>query len=144
MPYRKYAGNNPKRRIAHPDAISREIQLNLANARYVGRAYHKTRPSDYGFDPPARPRPHKSVCDDHREIRKREAVQLFRSGVKMGMVSSYPEDGPLPKYVWAVDDLGEPYEAKLGDDGASYHGYRLHREQRMRKYIATAWRERNS
>lgn len=77
-----------------------------------------------------------------------EARSLFRSGVRLGMVSSHIQDG-LPKYVWSVDDdddrgTRETYEAKLGGDGSSYHGYRLSRDARLRDYIIAEWEERTS
>ena len=114
----------------------------MAEARYTGSSHHKRRPADYGFHPPVNPRPHKSLCDGSRTITLMEACRLFRSGIRKGMVSRHLEKG-LPKFVWTVDHLGEAYEAKLGDDGSSYHGYQLYRDQRMRRYILREWRERN-
>ena len=140
---RKGQTNDPKRRVAPSGTISRETLSNLDKASYVGSSHHKRRPGDYGFSPPVNPRPHKSVCDDLRTIGLREANELFRAGVQSGMVSGYLENGHLPKFVWAVDHAGEAYEAKLGDDGSSYHGYRLYRDQRIRRYIIREWRERN-
>lgn len=122
-------------------SIVPEVQSNLEKARYTGSAHHKTKPADYGFDPPVNPRPGKSLCDDLKEIRLLEAVSLFRSGVRLGMVSSHIQAG-LPKYVWSVDRDKETYEAKLGGDGSSYHGYRLSRDARMRDYIIAEWEER--
>ena len=141
MPNRKRQGSDVKRRVVPPGGLDQEVRANLSEARYVGSPHHKRRPGDYGFHPPVNPRPHKSLCDDLRAINLREACRLFRSGIRQEMVSSYLENG-LPKYVWAVDHAGEPYEAKLGHDGASYHGYRLYRDQRMRQYIIRTWRER--
>ncbi len=58
------------------------------------------------------------------------------------MVSKHLVDD-LPKYVWAVDDAGEPYEAKLGEDGRSYHGYRLEEnEHEMRELVQKEWKAR--
>ncbi len=141
MPSRKRQGNDIKRRIIQQGQLSTQIQTSLSNARYVGSPHHKSRPADYGFQPPVNPRPQKSLCDDLRTITLREARRLFRDGIRREMVSSHLENG-LPKYVWAVDHSGEAYEAKLGHDGASYHGYRLYRDQRMRRYIIHAWSER--
>ena len=143
MPSRKGQPNDPKRRVAPPGTVSGETISRLDRAHYIGSAIHKRRPGDYGFNPPANPRPHKSVCDDLRAINLREATELFRAGVQSKMVSSYLENGSLPKFIWAVDHAGEAYEAKLGDDGLGYHGYRLYRDQRMRRYIIREWRERN-
>ena len=90
----------------------------------MGSAHHKSRPADYRFTPPTSPRPIKSLCDGKRIVRKGEAETLFLQGLSRGMVSRYSENG-FPKYVWAVDRYGEVYEAKLGNDGRSYHGYAL-------------------
>lgn len=131
--------NNPKRKIAPLGSC--DIERVLRKARYAGSAHHKTRPADYRFDPPTAPRPHKSVCDDIRIIKCREARQLLRSGVARGMVSRYRVEG-LPKYIWAVDEAGEVYEAKL-DANRGYHGYRLRDNDRaMRKLVMKEWRRR--
>lgn len=58
------------------------------------------------------------------------------------MVSEFGE-GELPKFVWAVDEHGEAYEAKLGGDGRSYHGYRLGaNDASMQRYVIEQWEER--
>jgi hypothetical protein len=140
MPLRQ--SNNPKRRIAEPGALNpRQQERLLAQCRYVGSALHKMRPADYGFHPPANPRPHKSLCDDLRPIAAAEAVQLFIAGLRKGMVSTPCIDG-LPKYVWSIDDRGEAYEAKWDRDG--YHGYRLDKdgEKYQRECVLRAWGER--
>ena len=49
----------------------------------------------------------------------------------------------FPKYIWAVDSDEEVYEAKLGDDGRSYHGYLLGDDElAMKKWVINEWRER--
>ena len=143
MPNRKRQGNDPTRRVAPPSSIAPEVQSNLEQAHYTGSAHHKTKPADYRFDPPVNPRPGKSLCDDLRVIHLLEATRLFRSGVRLGMVSTHIQAG-LPKYVWSVDSDKETYEAKLGGDGSSYHGYRLRPDARMRDYIIAEWEERTS
>lgn len=131
--------SNPKRRIA--PLGSYDIDRLLRDARYVGSALHKTRPADYGFTPPTAPRPHKSVCDDIRIVKHREASELLRSGIALGMVSRYRVMG-LPKYIWAVDVAGEVYEAKL-DANHCYHGYRLRADERaMRRLVMREWKRR--
>ena len=138
----KYQGNNPKRRIAKRGYYTERELAGFAAARYCGTGHHKTKPADYGFDPPAAPRPSKSVCDDKRIVRKAEAVQLFRAGVRRGIVSMHMVRN-LPKYAWALDAHGEVYEAKLGDDMRSYHGYRLRKDERaMREWVVKEWKER--
>lgn len=142
MPNRKRQGNNPKRRVASAGAINPEIRGNLFRARYVGSAHHKSNPADYGFIPPVNPRRGKSLCDDIRVITRQEAIDLFSFGIHLAMISNYQVNG-LPKFVWAVDGYGEAYEAKLGDDGFSYHGYGLDRDDPFRENIIAEWRRRS-
>jgi hypothetical protein len=142
MPSRKRQGTDPKRRVAPAGTISQDTWTNLGSARYTGSAHHKIRSGGYGFNPPVSPRPGKSLCDGLRIIARKEAVRLFCSGIRMEMVSSHVENG-LPKFVWAVDHDGEAYEAKLGGDGSSYHGYRLYRDDPTQQYIIAEWRKRN-
>ena len=140
----KRQSERPDRRIAPTQSLSTlELDRILRSVRYVGTAYHKSRPADYGFHPPADPRPWKSLCDDKRTIRKDEAISLLRSGIDKGMVS-LPKPGQVPKYVWAVDDDGEVYEAKTDPaHGAAYHGYRLGDDERqMRMEVLTEWARR--
>ena len=133
--------NHPNRRIAPLEAISDEILANLKDARYVGSPHHKSRPADYGFDPPVSPRPAKSLCDDLRPIVKAEAVGLFLAGVRLGMVSKSARNG-LPNYVWAVDGDGEAYEALLGTDGPNYHGFRLKHDAANHAAVVAEWKRR--
>jgi hypothetical protein len=133
-------GNRPDRRIAKPDTLDRSGREALAaKLIYVGSAHHKRSPGDYGFHPPANPRPSKSLCDGHRLIKRAEAQHLFRTGVLLGMFSAFKGDD-LPKYVWCVDEHGDVYEAKIGLGG--YHGYRLEDADDMRALVLKEWRKR--
>lgn len=141
---RKRQGNRPDRRVAAAGSLPEaDIAALVGHLRYVGSALHKLRPGDYGFVPPHNPRPSKSPCDDRREVPRDEAELLFRYGLERGMVSAFAAEG-VPKYVWAVDEAGEVYEAKTKpgrDDG--YHGYRLgDDEEQMRAYIIREWKQR--
>ena len=140
----KRQGNDPKRRIARPGHTTPEVRDRISTARYVGNAIHKSKPANYGFNPPVSPRHHKSVCDDIRVIRKEEAIELFQAGIARGMVSTCLING-LPKYVWAVDSDGEAYEAKLSKGTINYYGYRLEdtRDKRMRRLVTEEWSFRN-
>ena len=135
-------GNNVKRRIAPLERYSAEFfEAVAASARYVGSPHHKKSVAGYGYDRP-NPRPTKSLCDGLRAIPRTEAEALLARGIARRMVSEFLMDD-LPKYVWAVDDGGEPYEAKLGEDGRSYHGYRLEENERaMREAVLKEWRAR--
>jgi hypothetical protein len=140
----KRQGNNPRRRILPEDASSMDRRAALKKQlRYAGSAYHKLRPGDYGFVPSHNPRPSKSVCDDLRPLLLKEAKLLFETGIALGMFSQF-EEGDVPKYIWAVDNFGEPYEAKTkpGRD-EPYHGYRLgDDEHAMRRYVLEEWNRR--
>ena len=138
MPKRQ--SNNPKRRIAPKNENAPEVLDQYANqACYTGSPHHKRSPADYGFDPPASPRPDKSLCDGSRIVRLAEAQVLFREGIKRGMIGVYPE-GELPKYVWSVDSDGRVYEAKRDMNSLNYHGYELgDDEDAMRKMILKEW-----
>lgn len=133
-------GNNPKRRIVNADFLDCKGLQALARCLvYVGSAHHKRSPGDYGFHPPANPRPSKSLCDGNRVILLAEARQLFQTGVLEGMFSKFEGNGP-PKYVWCVDNDGEAYEAKAGSDG--YHGYPLEDNDPMCSIVRKEWRTR--
>ena len=138
MPKRR--GNNPKRGIAPRHEIDPDVLDRLASeARYTGSAHHKRAPGDYGFSPPANPRPNKSLCDGSRCVKADEATALFREGVRRGMIGSFREDG-LPKYVWAVDSEGHAYEAKLERGSRRYHGYELGADDdAMRQLVVGEW-----
>lgn len=133
-------GNDPTRRIAPQSSLQTGDLARLAHQLvYVGSAPHKTRPGDYGFQPPVNPRPWKSTCDSSRIILKDEARSLFRAGIELGILSLPQVDGK-PKYVWAVDAAGEVYEAKIGQAG--YHGYRLEDADSMKRLVLTEWNAR--
>lgn len=135
-------GNNPKRRLARRQDIDPGVTARLAYARYTGSPHHKRSSAGYGFQPPASPRPNKSLCDGRRSVPLTEAAALFREGVRRGMVSTHL-DGDLPKYVWAVDDDGRVFEAKISRGTQNYHGYELGRgESRLRQHIEREWSAR--
>jgi hypothetical protein len=119
-----------------------DLQALAARLRYEGIATHKLHPGDYGFIPPVNPRPTKSPCDELRPLLRAAAARLFRQGLLAGMVSPFVADG-TPKYVWAVDEDGEVYEANTKPPDTTYHGYRLGDDEReMRRYILGEWSKR--
>jgi hypothetical protein len=119
------------------------IEELIARVRYLGSGLHKLHSGDYGFVPSHNPRPSKSPCDEVRPVLKDEAAQLFRRGIAIGMVSKF-DPGSVPKYVWAVDDHNEVYEAKTKPErDVEYHGYRIGDDERdMRRYILDEWGQR--
>lgn len=140
---RQRQGSNPKRRIAPMHEVAPELLARIeSEARYTGSALHKRRGADYGFTPPANPRPHKSLCDGGRVVARDEARALFREGVRRGMISTFREDG-LPKYIWAVASDGRVYEAKIERGSCNYHGYELGEDDEvMRRLVGKEWNAR--
>jgi hypothetical protein len=144
MTSKKREGNRPDRRILPDKATNHDERRRLLEAmRYGGSANHKLRPGDYALEPPANPRATKSVCDDLRPLLAGEARTLFTHGVLLGMLSAFAP-GSVPKYVWAVDERDEVYEAKTRPETESvYHGYRLGDDEKaMRARVLAEWRER--
>ena len=144
MSIRKREGNRPDRRFVDDAFTSKKARKALcAKIRYVGSSIHKLRPGDYGFHPPQNPRPSKSPCDAIRPVLLEEASKLMISGVMLGMVSRF-DDGGVPKYIWAVDDANDVYEAKTKPERETdYHGYRLGDDEgAMRAYILKEWKRR--
>lgn len=142
MPKRQ--GNNPKRRIVLRGTLdSKDLHHLASEVFYLGSPHHKRNPADYGFQPPVSPRPHKPLCDVKRVVKQEEAETFFRESINRGLVSTHSESR-FPKYVWAVDGNGEAYEAKLGHDGHSYHGYRLgDDDQAMQQWVIEEWKIRD-
>jgi hypothetical protein len=141
--HRKHRSVSPDRRIAPTGRISATDLGALANRlTYGGSSYHKLRANDYGLTPPSSPRPHKSPCDDVRDVPKAEARRLLREGLRRGMVSALARGG-VPKYVWAVARDGLVFEAKTHPPDTVYHGYRLLEDDAdMRDEVMREWKKR--
>lgn len=140
---KKRRGHNPKRKLASADCWSsdkRQAQAELA--RYGGNPEHKTRPGDYGLNPPASPRPMKTLCDARRPFLKKEAETLLKEGIKRGMISHIGTEA-WPKHVWAVSDEQEVFEAQLeNSDQGVYHGYPLPLDDDFRGVVLSEWQKR--
>ena len=143
MQVRKRKGSSPSRRIGFDGPLApKTARALISRCSYVGAAFHKLKPADYGLIPPSSPRPNKSVCDDHRPLLKAEAEALLEEGIRRGMVSKFEPDS-VPKYIWAVDEHGEVYEAKTKPPReTAYHGYRLGEDDAFRVQVRRAWRAR--
>lgn len=144
MVIRVRQGNRPGRRWAQAGTYTKqELEGLVARVSYEGSSLHKLTPGNYGFVPPTNPRPTKSPCDDRRTVLKEEASALMVAGVRAGMVSAFAGEG-VPKYIWAVDDDGEVYEAKTSPgQETAYHGYRLgDNEKQLKKMILQEWKQR--
>ena len=67
---------------------------------------------------------------------------MFKSGIRRGMVSRKLNDKGLPVFVWAIDGNKQVYEAKPGEDGRTYHGYMLPKDDPQARHILHAWKIR--
>jgi len=116
---------NPKRTLREPRPSARERAAIRQRISYAGSPLHKRDPGDFGLDPPASPRPHKTLCDVAGIREKRVAEGLLADGVERGLVS-LQERGGLPQNIWAVTADGIPLEAQLeNQEMGTYHGYPL-------------------
>ncbi len=133
---------NPKRRFLRGSDLDRRrpVLLELAErVTYGGNPEHKRAAGDFGLTPPAAPRAAKSLCDDASITRRRDALELLRSGFRRGLVSDRFE-GPWPYNVWAVTADGVPLEAQLESEGV-YHGYPMPDADPLAVEIRKRWRE---
>ena len=113
---------NPKRRIreaADPVYLSALV----GKISYGGNPEHKRNPGDFGLNPPAYPRPGKTLCDAANILSQRKAIQLLRTGVKKGLISE-AESNEFPQNIWSVAAGDIPMEAQLeNQELGTYHGY---------------------
>ena len=136
-------GYNPKRKILPQGELKADDLKSLADkVNYSGSPYHKRYPEDYGLTPPAKPRPDKTLCDALRRIRKNEAQELLKDGLRKGMVS-IKKSGQWPQNVWSVSQENEVFEAQLDNrDQGTYHGYPLLHSDSFRDEILEEWGKR--
>ena len=57
------------------------IQALRKRARYGGNPEHKRDPGDFGLEPPASPRPDKTLCDTVGVFHRAEALAILREGI---------------------------------------------------------------
>lgn len=133
----------PKTVIASLEDLTVAARQELARtARYCGSPYHKSRPADYGMEELPKPRPDKTRCDEERDFLQAEAIRLLTDGFKKGLVSRRTE-GNWPQYVWAVDDEGVVYEARLTNrEQGEYHGYPMRADDKFSEVVSREWRSR--
>ncbi|MEW6072580.1 MAG: hypothetical protein AB1726_08315 [Planctomycetota bacterium] len=109
--------------------------------RYAGNPAHNRNPGDFGLNPPAGPRPDKTLCDGASIFERAAAQRLLEAGIERGMVSShYGAGNKLPQNVWAVTDDGVPLEAQLENpETGTYHGYPLPDTDPLREQVLAWW-----
>lgn len=141
MPPRRREGQyNPKRKVSSETAVDDSLHA----PRYGGNPEHKTRPGDYGLEPPVAPRPDKTLCDAAGPFPKQRAEDLLADGIRRGMVS-VQRRGEWPQNVWSVGDDGIPYEAELENKAVgAYHGYPMAADDPFRNVVIKEWNRRGS
>lgn len=139
MKPQRHVSNKKK---AFADLIPHAERVRLAGkVCYDGSPWHKRNPGDFGFDPPSKPRPDKSLCDDAGVFSKSEAERLLKEGVLRGLVSKQRRGG-FPQNIWAVSQTGVPVEAMLGNKvKGCYHGYPLMEEELFSRQVLEKWKD---
>lgn len=131
---------NPKRRFADPTPSRDRLNELSGRVKYVGAPFHKRRPGDFGLEPPAQPRPDKTLCDDAGIRLVAEAQRLLVDGVRRGLVADEDRDG-FPKYIWAATEDGIALQASHSGQG-EYHGYPLAEGDPFSSEVLERWRPR--
>ena len=135
--YRQY---NPKRRFISIDpAILERLNRMAEHVDYGGNPEHKKNPGDFGLNPPADPRPGKSLCDVAEIFTRDLALVLLRKGLSRGLVSDRFVD-EWPKNIWSVTDTGILLEAQLENKMfGTYHGYPMPDSDPMAAEVLRRW-----
>lgn len=132
---------NQKRQVCTPQqasAIYPQIEVLAGKLRYNGNPAHKRAPGDFGLDPPAAPRPAKTLCDSAGIFTRERAHKLLREGIARRLVSVQARDG-WPQNIWAVS--GDwAFEAQHEGNG-SYHGYPMPAADPLREAVVSKWKD---
>ena len=133
------------RRRMREEALSEEARAHLReHASYEGVPYHKRSPGDFGLEPPAAPRPDKTLCDEAGVTARATAQGLLTRAIEGGLASEHEGAPGFPKQLWVVDDGGRPFEAMYGGSRAgAYHGYPIRQDDPFFREVIAAWDKRN-
>lgn len=133
---------NPKRSISSAPAQADLTRL-AAEVRYGGNPEHKRNPGEFGLTPPSSPRADKTLCDLAGILRRADALELLREGIRRGLVSKQARNG-YPQNVWAVTEDAVPLEAQLENPAnGTYHGYPMPVADPFREKVIAKWRPAN-
>lgn len=138
---KKSEGNDKKARLSAAwDKFDDEhLDILARKATYLCHDKHKGRAPSRGVPPHLET----STCDEIRRIRHAEADMLIKSGIRARMMSELQRQYGWPKYIWAVDDDGEVYEAKESrNHPGEYHGYRLNEDHERRNHMLGHWKKK--
>jgi hypothetical protein len=127
-----------QRRIRKTPLSPREREALVSEATYEGSPHHKRNPGDFGLNPPAAPRPDKTLCDEAGVFERRTAERLLQKGIENGVVSEATAAGDLPKQIWVVDERGRVFEAMHGSSGC-YHGYPIRDNDPLFEEVKKRW-----
>jgi len=130
---------NPKRQIA-TTLDQADLERLASTVRYGGNPEHKRKPGNFGLQPPACPRRHKTLCDEVGIFNRELALSLLQAGIRCGLVSELRYTG-YPQNVWAVSAEGVPLEAQLENSAnGTYHGYPMPEADPFRDIVAARWK----
>jgi hypothetical protein len=133
---------NRKRSISSAP-VQADLTRWAAEVRYGGNPEHKRNPGDFGLIPPSSPRPDKTLCDRAGILRRADALDLLREGIRHGLVSAQTRNG-YPQNIWAVTQERVPLEAQLENPAnGTYHGYPMPTEDPFREKVIAKWRPAN-
>ncbi len=133
-------GYNPKRRIRQ-NAETAYLRSLANRVNYGGNPEHKKNPGDFGLNPPAQPRPDKTLCDPVGIFSRAEATRLLKEAVGKGLISEREQNG-YPQNIWSVTDGGQPLEAQLENpEQGTYHGYPMPEADPFREVVLARWKE---
>lgn len=141
---RRYNQYNRKRKIKKLSDGDLQHYSELAEKiRYGGNPEHKKDPGDFGLDPPAGPRPGKSLCDNVGIFSRQAALEHLRYGLRNGLISER-FNGNWPQNIWSVTENGRPLEAQLeNSETGTYHGYPMPESDPMADKIVKEWKKTN-
>lgn len=133
-----------RRTMRHERLTQQERGFLHSHATYEGVPYHKRSPGDFGLEPPASPRPDKTLCDEANVTQRSMAIALLARAIDGGLVSESEGEQGFPKQLWAVDEQGQVFEAMYGGSRpGSYHGYPIRRNDPWFDEVIQAWRKQN-
>lgn len=138
----RYDQFNQKRRFkTQEDCDILKLTQLAKKVKYGGNPEHKKNPGDFGLTPPSGPRLGKSLCDDVDIFRRRDALDLLKSGLGKGLVSDR-FDGDWPKNIWSVTGDGKPVEAQLENSVlGTYHGYPMPESDPLASEVLRRWKD---
>lgn len=126
-PIDERSSDNEKRQLRQPAPAGDELSELARRISFQGSGKHKLQPRAFNLEP-ASPAADDSFCDGHAGFSPDDMSRipaLLSRGIDAGLVGHRDIKGD-PAVIWAVDDNGWIYEARITvPTQAIYHGYPL-------------------